>query len=86
MINNQDIRVFGLGSSQQYAEEVCDILDLPLADHRSIAFQDSEVYIKSSVNVRGKDVFITSSLYGEHQNSAGEKLTELLLFIGSPRQ
>ena len=85
MIDNNDVRVFGLGASHAYAREVCRLLDLDLdlAPHTERSFEDDEIYVKSDANVRGKDVFVVSSLFSDNENSAGEKLTTLLLFLSS---
>ena len=77
------MQIFGLNGSQQYAQKVANYLDLPLSLHTETRFEDGEIYVKSQENVRGKDVYIISSLYTDNNLSAGEKLTTLLFFIGS---
>ena len=75
--------LFGLGGSEQFAQEVADKLDVPLSKHMERRFDDGEIYVRSEENVRGCDVFVISSLYTDEILSAGEKLTTLLFFIGS---
>lgn len=80
---NNDIVVFGLNGSKQYAKSVVYNLDLPLADHTASAFEDGESYVKSNVNVRGRDVYVISSLASDKECGVNDKIVNLLWFIGS---
>jgi hypothetical protein len=58
-------KVFGLGLTHKYAEQVCESLGLPLTPHTEKTFDDGEVYLKSGPeyndaevgNVRGSQCF-----------------------------
>lgn len=79
----KNVKIFGLNGSKQFAQKVAKELDISLATHIERNFGDSETYVRSSENVRGKDVFIIHSLYSDFYQSVGEKFTTLLFFIGS---
>lgn len=77
------LKVFGLNGSKNFAEQVCKYLSIPLAHHVEKDFEDSELYARAGENVRGSDVYVIHSLYGDNHMSAGEKLTSLAFFCGS---
>jgi ribose-phosphate pyrophosphokinase len=58
-------------------------LTLPLARHEERPFEDGEHKARSLENVRGRDVFVIESLYGEPGMSGNDKLCRLLFFIGA---
>ena len=74
-----DIKVFGLPGSEAFAHRVAT----PISDLTYKRFDDGEIYIRSNENVRGSDVYIIHSLYGDDKLSASEKLATLLFFAGS---
>lgn len=78
-----DLVVFGLNGSQRYAQKVATYLDLPLSEHVERYFDDGETYVRSSVNVRGRDVYVIHSLYSDGTQKVAEKFANLLFFIGS---
>ena len=78
-----NLRLFGLDGSRKFAQRVARYLDLPLSRHVEKYFADKEAYVRSSVNVRGCDIYVISSLYTDEVQSVGEKFTKLLFFIGS---
>ena len=80
---SNDIVVFGLNGSKKYAKSVVYNLDLPLAEHTASAFEDGESYVKSNVNVRGRDVYVISSLASDKECGVNDKIVNLLWFIGS---
>ena len=51
-----DIRIFGLGSSQNYADQVCSSLQMRRSEHEESWQDDDEPYVVSKENVRGCDV------------------------------
>jgi ribose-phosphate pyrophosphokinase len=75
--------MFGLGSSAEYAKKIANYLDIPLSEHTEYYFEDREPYVRSNINVRGCDVYVIQSLYSDDKESVGDKLTKLLIFIGS---
>ena len=80
-------KVFGLDSSQDYADRVCAHLGIKRTPHEEKLFDDGENYAKSSAgeegNVRGHDVFVIQSLYSDNKESVSDKLVKLCWMIGS---
>jgi len=77
------IHLFALGESREFGERVAAALGMPLGKHEERNFEDGEHKIRPLENVRGGDVFIIQSLYGEPGKSANDKLCRLLFFIGA---
>lgn len=75
--------LFALEASRSYGERVAAHLGLVLAAHEERDFEDGEHKSRPLVNVRGKDVFVIHSLYGDDKHSANDKLCRLLFFIGA---
>jgi ribose-phosphate pyrophosphokinase len=80
---NSEIKLFCLNASHFLGEPVSHHLGLSLSDHEEREFEDGEHKVRSLVNVRGADVFVIHSLYGEPQASENDKLCRLLFFIGA---
>lgn len=78
-----DIRLFALSESRAFGEKVSAALQVPLASHEERHFEDGEHKTRALESVRGKDVFVIQSLYGEPGASANDKFVRLLFFIGS---
>lgn len=79
------LKVFGLNGSRGFASEVARFLSIPLSPTVEKEFDDKESYARADENVRGSDVYVVSSLYGDDEKTAGEKLTALAFFCGSLR-
>ena len=47
--------IFALSASKGLAQEICDILDLPLGDCKVTKFADGEILVELGESVRGKD-------------------------------
>ncbi len=75
--------LFALDASRPYGERVASALGLPLARHEEREFEDGEHKARPLENVRGRDVYVIHSLYGEPGMSANDKLVRLLFFIGA---
>ncbi len=75
--------LFALNASRPYGERVASALGLPLAGHEEREFEDGEHKARPLENVRGRDVYVIHSLYGEPGISANDKLVRLLFFIGA---
>jgi ribose-phosphate pyrophosphokinase len=80
-----DLRIFGLGSSVEYTDQVCKTLGIKRSDHKEAWQDDDEPYVLSQENVRGCDVFIVQSLYSCHKERLADKFLKLLLFARSLR-
>ena len=83
------LKVFGLDGTKEYAKQVAGHLNIELTPHVEKSFEDGECYAKSSDgdegNVRGHDVFVIQSLYGDETESVSDKFMKLAIFVGSLR-
>ena len=77
--------VFTLNSSRDFGERVAASLNIRLAEHEEREFEDGEHKVRPLESVRGKDVFVIASLYGDVDQSVNDKLVRLLFFIGALR-
>lgn len=69
--------VFALSASKCLAQEICDILDLPLGKCDVHHFADGEILVELGESVRGKDVFFVQST----NRPVNDNLMELLIGI-----
>lgn len=77
--------LFALDASRPFGEAVARHLGVSLSDHEERAFEDGEHKARPLVNVRGRDVFVVQSLYGDERQSVNDKLVRLLFFLGALR-
>jgi ribose-phosphate pyrophosphokinase len=84
-MNNKELTIFALNASRDFGEKICAHLHTSLAAHEEREFEDGEHKARPLVNVRGKDVFVVQSLYGDAQQSVNDKLCRLLFFLGALR-
>ncbi len=82
-MNARELRLFALAASRAFGESVSARLAIALSAHEEREFEDGEHKARPLVSVRGADVFVIHSLYGENGQSANDKLVRLLLFIGA---
>jgi ribose-phosphate pyrophosphokinase len=75
--------LFALGASRTFGERIAETLGVSLAEHEERDFEDGEHKSRPLVSVRGADVFVVQSLYGDGSQSANDKLCRLLFFIGA---
>jgi len=75
-------KIFGGSASVEFAQEVCQILDVPLARADIKRFSDGEISVQISESVRGRDVFIIQST-GAPSN---DNLMELLVMTDALRR
>lgn len=80
-----NLKVFGLDSTKEYARKVAKELGVDLSAHSEDFFDDGEASLRSEVNVRGQDVFVIQSLYSCDKEKVADKIIKLLIFIGSLR-
>jgi ribose-phosphate pyrophosphokinase len=78
-----EMLLFALGPTREFGERVARDLGVHLADHEEREFEDGEFKARSLVPVRGDDVYVLHSLYGEPGQSAADKLVRLAFFIGA---
>ncbi len=75
-------KIFAGSASQDFAKEVCEYLDVPLAKADIKRFSDGEISVQISESVRGRDVFIIQSTgYPSNDN-----LMELLIMTDALRR
>lgn len=79
------IRLFALEASRAFGERIAKRLGVELCPHEERGFEDGEHKARPLVNVRGTDVFVVQSLYGDASQSGNDKLCRLLFFIGALR-
>jgi ribose-phosphate pyrophosphokinase len=84
-LTRNSLAVFALNSSREFGEKVCGHLGLTLAAHEEREFEDGEHKARPLVSVRGEDVFVIQSLYGDSQQSVNDKLCRFLFFLGALR-
>ncbi len=77
------LKVFALGDSHDFGEKVASKLGVSLSKHKEVYFHDGECYVSSEENVRGADVYVIDSLYGDDTESVNDKLMKLFIFLGS---
>lgn len=82
-MDDGDIRIFSLNTSREFGKSVAEHLGTNLSHHEERDFEDGEHKTRSLINVRGQDVYVIQSLYGEPGISVNDKLCRLLFFIGA---
>ncbi|HUW27984.1 MAG TPA: ribose-phosphate pyrophosphokinase [Sulfuriferula sp.] len=82
-MTQDDLCLFALATSRPYGERVATALGVALCAHEEREFEDGEHKARPLENVRGKDVYVIQSLFGEPGMSANDKLVRLLFFIGA---
>ncbi|HJV79529.1 ribose-phosphate pyrophosphokinase [Noviherbaspirillum sp.] len=78
-----DMQIFALEGSRPFGEAVARHLGLALSAHEERGFEDGEHKARPLTGVRGRDVFVIHSLYGDATHSGNDKLCRLLFFIGA---
>jgi ribose-phosphate pyrophosphokinase len=82
-MTRDDLSLFVLDASRPFGERVATALGVALTRHEEREFEDGEHKARPLENVRGRDVYVIHSLYGEPGISANDKLVRLLFFIGA---
>ncbi|MGA8259143.1 MAG: ribose-phosphate pyrophosphokinase [Arenicellales bacterium] len=80
------MKLFALSSSRLFGEKVAAAIGTPLAPHEEREFEDGEHKARPLVSVRGEDVYVIQSLYGDPERSVNDKLCRLLFFLGAVRE
>lgn len=82
---SDQIRLFALEAGRDFGAAVSRVLGVGLSLHEERDFEDGEHKSRPLVSVRGRDVFVVHSLYGEPGRSVNDKLCRLLFFLGTLR-
>lgn len=78
-----DLKLFALNASRDLGVRIAQALSIPLAQHEEREFENGEHKARPLENVRGRDVYVIHSLYGDATQSVNDKLVRLLFFIGA---
>jgi ribose-phosphate pyrophosphokinase len=79
------LQLFSLEAGHELGRNVSAKLGVPLSPHEERGFEDGEHKARPLVSVRGNDVYVIESLYGEPGRSVNDKLARLLFFLGALR-
>jgi ribose-phosphate pyrophosphokinase len=82
MMDNE-LLLFAPQAGRAFGEEVSRNLGVPLSAHEERSFEDGEHKTRPLVSVRGRDVYVVQSLYGDAVETVNDKLVRLLLFVGA---
>ena len=82
---HDELMLFALDATHTYGEAVAHELGTTLAPHEEREFEDGEHKARPLLNVRGRDVYVIQSLYGDAKQSVNDKLVRLLFFLGALR-
>lgn len=82
-MSERDLALFALGESRAFGERLAERLGIALDKHEERDFEDGEHKARPLENVRGRDVFVVHSLYGDTTQSVNDKLVRLLFFVGA---
>ncbi|MBU1312545.1 MAG: ribose-phosphate diphosphokinase [Alphaproteobacteria bacterium] len=74
--------LFAFSADALLAAQVADACGLLLSPLEERPFEDGEEKVRPLVDVRGRDVYVISSLYGGEAESTNDRLCRLLFFIG----
>lgn len=77
--------LFALEGSREFGEAVAADLNVALAEHEHRAFGDGEHKSRPMESVRGRDVYVLHTLFGDEEASVNDKLMSLLFFIATVR-
>jgi ribose-phosphate pyrophosphokinase len=80
------MRVFALNSSRPLGERIASALGTRLAKHEERDFEDGEHKARPLETVRGRDVYVIQSLFGDPTQSVNDKICRLLFFLGAIRE
>jgi len=82
-MRNDDLMLFALDASCEFGEAVSRKLWVPLSAHEERECEDGEHKTRPLVSVRGRDVYVVHSLYGDAKQTVNDKLVRLLFFLGA---
>jgi ribose-phosphate pyrophosphokinase len=85
MARLQNLLLFALGPSEALGSAVAEHCGIEIAPHELRRFEDGEHKIRPLVSVRGRDVYVLCSLYGDASESVNDRLNRALFFIGALR-
>ncbi len=75
--------LFALKGTQNLGARIAAHLDLALSPLEERDFEDGEHKLRPLAGVRGRDVYVIHSLYGDEDQSVNDKLCKLLFFLAT---
>lgn len=75
--SNLNFKVFTCNANPRLAEEIVEILDIPLGDAEVSRFSDGEVRVKVNESVRGADIFVVQPTC----SPTNDNIMELLIMV-----
>ncbi len=85
MSASNPIALFSLERGAPLLERICKRLDVAAGEHEEREFEDGEHKIRPLERVRGRDVYVVESLFGDPALSVNDKLARVLFFVGALR-
>ena len=73
----KDIKIFACNSAEEFTQEICDTLGLPMGKKDSFKFQNDNNFVQLNETVRDQDVFIVQTT----MPPVNERVMELLITI-----
>lgn len=80
-----EFALFALAPSEALGRTVAEDHAITIAPHELRRFEDGEHKIRPLVSVRGRDVYVLCSLYGDATESVNDRLCRTLFFVGALR-
>ena len=85
MASIEDLSLFALAPSEGLGQTVAQSYGVAIAPHELRRFEDGEHKIRPLVPVRGRDVYVLCSLYGDATESVNDRLCRMLFFTNTLR-
>ena len=82
IVSRNRMMVFSGGSNEPLAEEVVEVLGIPLGRIERSTFANGEIYVRAVDSVRGADCFVIQS----HDEPINDNIMEQLIMIDSLRR
>ncbi|HVH99682.1 MAG TPA: ribose-phosphate pyrophosphokinase [Enhygromyxa sp.] len=79
------LALFSLDGGHALLQRICKRLGVAPSRHEEREFEDGEHKIRPLESVRGRDVYVITSLFGDAALSVNDKLMRMLFFLGALR-
>lgn len=77
-----NIKIFACNTAEEFTQEICDTLKLPLGKKQSFKFKNDNNFVQFEESVRGKDIYIVQTT----EPPVNERVMELLITIEAARR
>ncbi len=81
-MSNHPLRIFSASAHLELAQEIAQLLDVPLGQSTTRRFADSEIHVNIDEVVRDQDIFLVQSF----PSPINDNLIELLLYLDAFRR